>query len=253
MTAWGLVALVCGTLAIVSASISSLVPDDVLASLHASRLGGASLHEVRAQLADVRAQTEQLRADNTRLVNRFNLLQKADGLVTRRVGALEVSIPRLLEALPQNADVDTGIITGSIGNKPAPVHFVADGGSVSVTHLPFDPTGGANAGNMNQPLPPMPAEPAPSPTPNPKAFGIALGAPISAEIASSAWQGLNVKLGPLLLGLGPLVGPTPDGAGAQIVAGPIADKTQAKALCQPVEKVGISCAPVPFTGAPLAN
>jgi hypothetical protein len=89
-----------------AANVSALLPASVLNNLHKSRLGGASLEQLREDVARLNAETIGLRRDNGTLLNRFALQEQAGRQTVQRVGALEVSVPNLLEALPAGAVVD---------------------------------------------------------------------------------------------------------------------------------------------------
>ncbi|HEV7717679.1 MAG TPA: hypothetical protein VGO70_01755 [Arsenicitalea sp.] len=248
VTGWGIAALVCGAVAIVSANVSAVVPDSVLGALHASRLQGADISQVRTQLANLQADASRVRDENNTLTTRLALAQQANGDVTRRVGALEVSIPKLLEALPQDAQIDRGDVTAAIG-KGDTVNFEADGGSVSIQQKPF--LNAADTAVTSQPMPNLPlAVPV---VPDPKAFGVALGDPVESDTIKARWDSLIVKVGPLLLGLGPILAENSAKTAKHLVIGPITDIGQAKALCDRIGKVGIACTAVPFVGSVVTN
>jgi hypothetical protein len=219
-----------------------------LGALHASRLQGADISQVRMQLAKLQADASRVHDENNSLTTRLALAQQASGDVTRRVGALEISIPKLLEALPQNAEIDRSDVTAAIG-KGDTVNFAADGGSVSIQQKPF--LGAGDPAAISQPMPALPlAVPV---VPDPKAFGVALGDPVEAETIKARWDSLIVKVGPLLLGLGPILGENSDKTAKHLVIGPITDIAQAKALCDRIGKVGIACTAVPFVGSAVTN
>lgn len=249
VTIWGIVALVCGAIAIGTAGISALIPDDALARLHASRLSGASLTQLRGEIANIEQKTANLQAENARLSNRFGMAEKADGDVTRRVGALETSMPQLIESLPQN-QIDTSTITGAIGTNPNVRHFDVDGGSVTVTHSPLTLN---DTQSLSQPLPPMPTDTPIAPLANANAFGIAIGPGVTQAEAAKTYQDLSLKLGTLLLGLAPLLGTAGADGTHHIVVGPVADDAEARALCKHVDRVGVNCMPTRYTGDTLNN
>jgi hypothetical protein len=241
-------------MAILSASVSGLVPDSVLAGLHASRLQGANINQMRTEITNIKDEQSRLRQSNSLLSSRFSMAEQNAGVVTRRVGALEISVPKLLEALPPGADIDRSTITGAIGTPQTPagktVTFDADGGSVSVTQKPL-PSSVTSSDAPSQAMPSMPSDAVPVATPDPAAFGVALGEPVDAAGAKEQWQTLSAKVGTLLLGLAPLVTSDPGTPGTRLVAGPLSGLAQAQSLCTNFERVGISCAPVPFMGDPL--
>jgi hypothetical protein len=242
---WGIVALVAWGVAVLSANISASIPDSVLGGLHASRLDGANLNQLRGEIAELGAEAAELRQQNTVLLQRFMLNEQSSGQVTRRVGALELSIPRLLEAIPADADVDRGTTASTGGGKTT--SFDVDGGSVSYTQTPLSGQTSAPAETASQPMP----QALTSVTPDSSAFGIALGPPIDAGEAELAWQSMSDKVGTLLIGLGPLVANVEGGAGKRLVAGPIATEADARQLCGRMARIGIACASVPFIGEPL--
>ncbi|UJW86001.1 hypothetical protein [Devosia sp. SL43] len=249
VTTWGIVALVVGGLAMMGANVSAALPAGILGGLHKTRIEGASLDQLRQQVADLRDETLQLKRENSVLATRFALEEQQGNEVVRRVGALEVSIPTLLEALPDDAAIDRSSLTASIGEGET-LSYDADGGSVSIRQQP-----------MAEALPPLPGEQAlPAPVdqtttaaiPNEAAFGIALGPTVSFEQAPESWRDLSMKLGPLLFGLAPLLTDEANTDDKRIVVGPITQLSEATALCARLERISISCMPMPFTGTPLS-
>ncbi|KKB82908.1 hypothetical protein VW29_15285 [Devosia limi DSM 17137] len=241
MTIWGIVALVCGATAVLGANVSAMIPQSVLAGLHKTRLEGASLDQLRIQVGELREQSAQLKRDNDVLTTRFALQEQAGNDVVHRVGALEVSLPKLIEALPDTAEIDRSSLTASIGGGETQM-YEADGGSVMVRQQPM-PMLAARAGQgMPQQL---------AAVPDAAAFGIAIGPKTSFEGAPAAWTDLSGKLGPLLFGLAPLLADEANSAEKRIVVGPITQLSEANALCVRLERIAITCVPVPFTGTPL--
>ena len=51
ITVWGVFALVTWAIAVLGANVSAFIPDGVLGGLHASRLSGANLNQLRGQVA----------------------------------------------------------------------------------------------------------------------------------------------------------------------------------------------------------
>jgi hypothetical protein len=245
VTFWGVVALVMWTAAVLGANLSALVPNGVLGALHVSRLEGGTLGQLRGQIAALASQTQELKQQNSVLTQRVMLGEQSAGEVTRRVGALEQTLPKIYDALNAPQQVDRGAITASTG---APVlHFNADGGSVSYSTTPMLAGQGASAVTSQE----MPSVlPTPS-VPDPSAFGIALGPPVDAAQAAGAWDSMTSNVGTLLIGLGPILGHVEGGAGRRLVAGPIASEADARELCGRMAMVGIACATVPFTGDPM--
>ena len=245
ITFWGVFALVTWTVAVLGANVSAFIPDGILGGLHASRLDGASFNQLRGQVAALEGETARLRQENTVLMQRFALNEQVSGEVMRRVGALELTVPQMLDALnARGPGIDTGT-TASTGTSPA-TSFDVDGGSVSYTTTPMAVVQSPEA-SLKQPMP----EAIQSITPDSSAFGIALGPPINANEGDATWRSMNDKVGTLLLGLGPLLANVEGSAGKRLVVGPIATEADARQLCGHMAKVGIACASVPFIGTPL--
>ncbi len=249
ITFWGLFALAVWAVAIVGANVSVLIPPNVLAGLHSSRLEGGNLTDLRNQVADLETQSAVLRQDNATLLQRLALGEQATGEVTRRVGALELSMPKLVEAInkaPAPADIDNGVVTGAT-NGPV-ITFNADGGTVSYTTTPLDGSQSPAQQGGTQPMPQVLNNEA---QPDAGAFGVALGSPIDGDEGEETWQSLNTKVGTLLIGLAPILGHVEGGSARRLVAGPIATEAGASELCGRMAKIGIACATVPFIGEPL--
>lgn len=248
VTLWGIVALACWAFAVLSANVSGLVPAGALGALHASRLEGATVNQLRAQVAALELDAQRLRRENNLLLQRFSMAEQASGEVARRVGALEVSIPQLSDAAAaaQGPRIDQ-TLTGAIG-AGAVLSFDAEGGSVSVQHKPMDAV---------QPglRPAANAAPETVARADPNAFGLALAFPVESEDAEAQWQSLTARVGTLLIGLAPLLAPVEGSSGQQIVAGPLASRSEAEELCARMDRVGIPCEPAPYTGnsLPLLN
>ncbi len=242
VTFWGIVALVCGGLAVLSANVSAVLPQNLLAGLHVSRLEGTTLNQLRAQVAALQGEAARLSRENATLASRFTLAEQQSGAMARRIGAVEVSLPNLLE---QQSALVTGDITASIGTNGQP--YPTEGGAVSVQHRPLEP----GTADTPQTMPPL-AVPATT-TAAPGATGVALGPAVPAENAAATWNDIEAKIGMLLLGLGPVLADAEDGSGKRVVAGPLRDTADAAALCRRVSRVGIACAPVPYAGTPLTR
>jgi hypothetical protein len=244
ITFWGVFALVTWAIAVLGANVSAFIPSAVLGGLHASRLDGASFNQLRGQVADLETETARLRQENGVLMQRLALNEQTGGEVTRRVGALELTVPQILDALnTRGPGIDPGT-TASTGTG-APTTFDVEGGSVSYTTTPMAAVD--NRTNTNQPMP----RAIDSIAPDSSAFGIALGPPIDADEGEDTWRSMSNKVGTLLLGMGPLLANVEGGAGKRLVVGPITSEAEARQLCGRMAKVGIACASVPFIGTPL--
>lgn len=247
VTRWGIVALVLAGLAVMGSNVSALAPQGLLAGLHKTRIEGASLEQLRAQVAELREEQIRLKRENGVLTARFALDEQQGNEITRRVGALEVSLPRLLETMPDGGNIDRSNLTAAIGRDPALV-YQADGGSVVVRQQPMTQ---AQPGE-GQPLPEPVKQVAAIPVPNESVFGVALGPALPFEQADDSWRDLTMKLGPLLFGLQPLVVEEANSGNQRIVVGPINQLSEATALCNRLERLSVSCLPMPYTGTPLA-
>ena len=163
VTLWGIIAIVTGAAALLCGSVSALIPDNVLAALHASRLSGASVNEMRTEISNVEAEQARLRAINGQLSNRVQTVEQSAGTVVRRVSALEVSVPKLVEAMATAPAIDRTLVTGSIGSSKVPrgTTQIVNDGNVRIVRSPLVPTA-ATAPVAPQPMPaplaaPMPA------------------------------------------------------------------------------------------------
>jgi hypothetical protein len=247
VTVWGIVALFCGALAVLSANVSALLPPDILAGLHKTRIQGSSIEQLRADMVGLNMQSVRMRQENKTLLTRFALQEQAGNATLQRIGALEASMPKLIEALSTTAEIDRSALTAAIGDGET-LNYAADGGTVSVRFQPLQPliTG------TNQPLP-QALDRAPAlAVPDESAFGIAIGPSVSSDNAAATWSELSRKLGPLLFGLSPLLLDETSSEQQRLVLGPIAQLGAATALCARLERVSIACSPMPFTGAPLS-
>lgn len=244
ITFWGVFALVTWAVALGGATFSFLLPSGVLGGLHTSRLEGATLNQLRGQVKALEAETAELKQANAVLLQRFSLNEESAGEVTRRVGALEMTVPQMLDALNARPGVDPGT-TASTRTGPV-VSFDVDGGSVSYNLQPLQ-IGSPDVATAEQAMPP----PLTTAMPDSAAFGIALGPPIDADEGEDAWRSMNTRVGTLLVGLAPMLASVEGGSGKRLVVGPIAVESDARQICGRMAKVGIACATVPFVGTPL--
>lgn len=246
VTVWGVVAMSCWAGAIFLGNVSALVPANVLAGLHASRLDGGTVGQLRSQVADIAGENDRMRRENNLLIRRLDMQQQAQGEFVRRVGALEVSLPNIVERLPENATIDNSA-TASIINGTA-LSFDVAGGSVSVEQKPLIAfqSGARPRPNDTAAL---------QPVADGSAVGVALGFPIEAGDGEVQWQNLLAKVGTLLIGLQPVLAEAPGSDGMVVVAGPLDTTSQAAELCGRLDNVGIPCEPTSFKGdlLPLLN
>ncbi len=282
VTFWGIGALAFGAIAVLSTSLGAVLPQSLWVGLHANRLEGGNLNQLRAEVIRLRDQQVQMRRQATQLRSRLVITERNRGEMVQRVGALESSIPMLLEAVPPGTEIDRSTFTASI-NEPGneSISFEAEGGTVTLSQRPMFESVEPETPNI-QPLPqslsdaPAPSntvELAPGTPEEPVAsaapadtdtialmelasegeanlmqteFGIAIGEAVTLESANAKWSELSGKIGTLLLGLNPAVSdPLGDGS-KHIVLGPIADYAEAEMLCLRIGRVGIDCLPVQY-------
>ncbi len=246
VTRWGITALVVWGIAVLGANLSGLVPPAILASLHASRVEGATIGQLRAQVVALQSESARAKREATELLARFNMNEDSTTLVTKRVGALEASIPRLVEQQLATASLQRldPTPTGSIDK---PITFEVDGGTVEVRQVPFVP-GSPEVKFRAVPLAAaMPDELIPSGS----AMGVGLGFPVKVEDADPAWQAMLADAGTILMGLKPVLAEADGTTNKLIVAGPITDKASALDLCKRLDQQGIPCQALPYAGDPL--
>lgn len=237
---WGIVALASWGAAVLLANISGLVPASVFAAFHASRMEAVTVAQIRAEVADLHAEADRMRRESNLMVQRFEMAEQARNEVTRRVGALEVSVPAIVEKLPQSIAIDRSV-TASIVDGNA-VSFEAEGGSVRVEQKPLIAIEPRSAEDEER---------TPLPVADGSAYGIALGFPVAPGDAEALWQEMLARVGTLLIGTWPVLVDLEDDGGTQLVAGPLGTPTQAAQLCSRMLKVGIPCEPTTFAGEPL--
>jgi hypothetical protein len=220
------------------------VPPSVHAALHASRLDGSTLNQLRSQVAALETESARIKRENNQLLARFNLNEDSTTAITKRVGALEVSLPKLVEQQLSAIQPLDPTATGSIDQ---PITFEADGGTVEVRQRPLLPGTPEVTFKSVPHAEAMPAELAPDGS----AVGIALGFPIVPDEAEARWQALLAEAGTMLIGLSPVLATADGTANKLIVAGPITDKASALDLCKRLDSQGIPCEPLPYAGEPL--
>lgn len=244
---WGIIALGIWAVAILGANLSGVIPASVYGALHASRLEGSTLNQLRAQVGTLEEDTIKLQRDTLQLTQRFNMGEEAAGSVTKRVGALEVSIPKLIEqAQPKRGAIDT-MTTGAI-DPGKTLTFETEGGTVAVRQRPLIP--GSNDVKLS--VVPLVASTMPEPiAPSAPSAGIAIGAPVMADAAEAEWQEMLNQVGTMLVGLSPVLANSESTGGKMLVAGPLVDKASAIELCARMSEAGIACEPTDYAGEPM--
>lgn len=247
VTKWGITALVVWGIAVLGANLSGLVPPGILAALHASRVEGATMNQLRAQVAALQTESARMKRESNELVQRFNMNEDTTTLVTKRVGALEVSIPKLVEQQLASASLQQKVDPMATGSIDKPITFEVDGGTVEVRQQPLIPGSPEVTFKAVPFAAAMPEEIAPNGT----SMGIAIGFPVAPEDAEPAWQEMLADAGTMLMGLKPVLAAAEGTHNKLIVAGPITDKASALDLCKRLDKQGIPCQALPYAGDPL--
>jgi len=237
--------------ALIAANLAAFLPGAWLTGLHASPREGGNLHVLQAEVEALRAELGRADRANAQLATRLRLVEDGRGEVAQRVGALEASVPMLLEALPRDADIDRNLLTAGIGEAEA---TPAEGGTVVVKRTPlFGPvTGGTIAASPgSQPMPPALAA-ADRTEAAESRFGLALGEAVPRDGAWAVWLEVADQVGALLIGMHPVLGADGNGDGAaRLIAGPVADYAEAMRLCAAIAKADIACQATEFAGEPI--
>lgn len=246
---WAIAALVCGGLAVFGANVGRFVPSQVINLVHTTHHQGASMDQLRAQVANLRQLNGTMAADYRSLMNRFNLLDDDSGEVIRRLAAVENSLPLLIESLPVSTDIDRSLLTASIAEAGGEV-YVVEGGEMVIRHSPlFD--GLVGEALPDQPLPPV-LEPIAIDERRALAetslLGIAVGPDIEEDRLAAIYDEIVDAAGPLLLGTVPLLGRAEDGARSRIVLGPLPDGGSVEMLCDRLYRIGIACERANYVG-----
>lgn len=251
---WGVAALICGAVAVMAANLSALVPAHALGGLHAPYREGGSYNQMRAQIAELEEDRNRAMSDYRALLARFNLLDDDGDEIIRRLAAVEMSLPLLIESLPLDSDIDRSLLTASITETAGEVYEV-DGNKMVVRYSPlFDDVAADRP--PDQPMPPAlaPEIIAPvsaGPTVDTTLQGITIGGAIPGNEAKAAYSDIAAAVGMLLLGTAPLLAPAETEGEAHIVLGPLPNLSSAESLCQRIERLDFSCDPAPYEGRPL--
>ena len=245
VTKWGITALVVWGVAVLSANLTGLVPSGVFAAMHASRVEGATMNQLRAQVAALQDESARKKRDDNELLQRFNMNEDSTSAITKRVGALEISLPKLVEQ--QLANVQQPVDPTATGSIDKPITFEVDGGTVEVRQQPLIP---GSPEVRFTPVPfaaAMPDEIAPDGS----SMGIGIGFPVRPEEAEAQWQEMLAQAGTMLMGLDPVLAAAEGTKDKLIIAGPITDKASAIDLCKRLDKQGIPCEALPYAGQPM--
>lgn len=245
-TFWGIFALVAWGAALVGAGASAVLPPGLLSGLHTPLVQSGNPGQLQAKVADLDARLASVKADNSALMDRVALSDQQRTDITRRLGALEATMPRVIEAVNTPARVDQSVITGDISGTSSMVAS-AEGGTVAYSITPLTPNATAPANAASQAMPSALVAPAP----NASAFAVALGPPIITTEGPAAWRSFGDKAGTLLIGLSPLLAPLEGAPGKRLIAGPLPSEAAARELCGSFAKLGISCSSAAFIGDQL--
>ncbi len=202
------------------------------------------MNQLRSSVAALEGEQARMKRENNQLLQRFALAEDAGTAAAQRIGALEASVPKLIELQFASLRSIDPTPTGSIAARP--LTFEVDGGFVAVQQRPLTPGSEVNLKPVPAAMPPAPAAVADGTD-----MGVALGFPVVPGEAGAQWQELLARVGTMLLGLSPVLGEAEGSDGKQLVAGPIHDKSAAIELCARLDRQGIPCQPVPFAGDPV--
>ena len=292
VTFWAISALVAGGIAILSTWITAFIPAGIFGGLHASRLEGGTLNQLRAQVEQLNFEQFELLQATNRLRGQFSLSERKRADASQRLVALEVSIPLLLEVVPPDAGIDTFAITASVSDENGG-SFEAEGGSVTFTQAPlFDDLESANDDGVNlQPAPDVlestpidepevdsesnlapPPQNADLPeeieqtdiisdvqtTTDPQPaeqiqYGIAVGHTVAQQDADALWADISGKVGALLIGLTPAISDPLQNGNFRVVVGPVSNYLEADMLCRRINRIGIECLPIQYGEQQLQN
>lgn len=247
VTFWGAFAFSSWAVAAILIAGGALIPGSWLDGLHASRFTGTAIGDLRQQVADLQDQSGTLKAQGTTLLQRLALSEDDQREVNQRVGALELTVPKLREALAAApTGVDPTVVTGDISRGQPTTTVSAEGGTVTVTTSPLT-NNGAAANTSAQPMP----KALDAPMQQQGTFGIAIGAPLDPVDGPAQWHALSDKAGTLLLGLSSVLGAVDGSAQRRLVVGPLPSEAAARELCGSFAELGLACLSVPYVGMAL--
>lgn len=247
VTFWAVFAFSSWAAAAIAVAGGALIPTSWLDGLHASRFNAPAIEDLKTQLSDLEDQAATLKVQGGTVLQRLALNEQDQHEVTQRVGALELTVPKLREALAgAPTGTDQTLVTGDISGVRTTTTIPAEGGTATVSTSPLINTGPA-ADASAQPMP----KPLDAPAQLQGAFGVALGSPFDPVDGPAQWHALSDKAGTLLLGLEPLLGTVDGSAQKRLVVGPLSSEASARQLCGGFAQLGIACLSVPFVGTSL--
>ena len=241
-------------MAVAAVNLSALLPADTLGGLHTPYRQGANYHQLRTQLAELAEDRNRVMGDYRALLARFNLLDDDSDEAIRRLGALEKSLPLLIESLPLSSDIDRSLLTASIAESAEEV-YEFDGGTMVVRYSPlFDDAAPQPVADQPMPPPLTPEQPpvtAAEPTVDLTLQGVAVGHSVPFDQSAALYAEITQTAGMLLLGTSPLAAASEGSDQTRIVLGPLPDSSSAQALCVRIERLDLPCEPTPYSGEPL--
>lgn len=262
---WGFIAVGAVTGAIVLSSVTAFLPDRFINGLRETRQHYGTISQLQAELTAIRVEFATMKREASISGTRMTLAEESSSKFSRRVRALESSIPMMLEALPADANIDRSLITASI-NEANGEEIIQSDGTVKISRSDlFAPqtTDPENAAKFEQALPEMVddlvqeqpvVEAAPVVQLSSTEFAIKIGNPITAENALLAWRQLKTEVGTLLIGLDAYTIPSEsDSTKMQILAGPMRDMAEAISICTQIVRSGIACEASGFGGDKLVQ
>jgi len=253
---WGVAAIAACGLALSAASIPALMPPQLFTALHASRINGADINALRAEMASLEQEAARIRNDTEQVLTRLGLADQDRGTLLQRVGALESTLPVLVEQIPPGGAIDTSIITSATGNVDESVAI--SGGRVEISRSPLyprqdlmkidDPAAGSGEAmpEATESSTMLRTEAPDLARVSSEEYGIAVGGSVTVEDAYVTWLDVRNKVGALLIGMEPILSAST--SGYHIVAGPVERIARAEELCGYVERAGLQCLPMPYSG-----
>jgi len=246
---FGVLALATGAFAVLSANIPSFVSPKLSTIMHSNIYNGASFEQMQAQVAQLQTSNRKMAQEYKRMSTMIELAQQGQGEATRRIGAMESSLPLLLEAIPPGTQIDTSISTASIDENGKKIE--GNGGYAIVSNTAIEGTIEPKAQPIPQEI--IIQEKLEKTVAKTKIiangeFGIALGNEIKSVDAIVSWKDIELKVGTLLLGLKPILSDIDENGNQKLIVGPIENYAQAEQLCTRMTRVGISCLPMAYEG-----
>ncbi|WP_029039868.1 hypothetical protein [Cucumibacter marinus] len=255
---WGVAAVASVALAVMSTNLAAYLPENWLVGLHATRIETGNMVGMKAEVDRMRIELARAERTNAVLNTRVSLMEDNRTNFARRVGALELSIPMLLESLPPDADLDYNLLTAAIGEDLLSETREVEGGILVVKRSPMFPSeeelAAANAART-QPMPDsLDAVRGPLREFDGHSVGLVIGAPVAPGDAPAAWQAIRQDVGGLLIGLDPLLDPKLSEEGeTRLIAGPVASLAEAERLCAEIGRAELQCSTADYAGVSLPS